>query len=291
MFPPKIMSANRNPNLGPSQMRAKRRRLFFVRSSIILFFLLVIIFGIAILSGHENVRIQTVTVSGNAAVPTDDILALVNADLAGRYFSLFSKSNSIIFPRFQIKKDLLKKIMTIQDADVSWEGWQKISITVTERKPYSVWCGTNPLAVEPDCYFADKTGYIYSQAPSFSGNIYVKNYSNLYDTDPLGQYFLPKGLYTRISNLLSALEQNNLKVISLSYDGFDFKFVLEVGPTIIFNGESDYNQAFSNLLSAIETNNLDLNKDAGNISYIDLRYDNKIIVGKKDMKVKDASQI
>lgn len=284
------MSVTRNPNLGSSQAKAKRRRLFLVRFYIVLFFVLVIVFGLAILSGHEKIKIQNITVVGNAAVSTDDILNTVNRDLGGRYGYLFAKSNYLIFPRFQICKDLLSEFKIIKDVDASWDTWQNILITVEERKPQSTWCGNDVKVLEPECYFADKEGYVFSQAPTFSGNMYVRYYGNLFDTNPVGQYFLPKETYQQINNLIQVLDQKGFRIVHVYFDGFDYKFTLDIGPVIIFNDNNGFNSSFENLLSAIETNNLDLIKDANIINYIDLRFDNKVVIGKKENKTATTSQ-
>ena len=278
------MSAIRNSNLSLSHAHAKKRRLFLIRFYIILFFVFVIVFGLAIFSGNERVKIQTIIVSGNAAVSSDSVLAIANRDMVGRYGYLFSRANSLIFPRLQIKADLLKEIKTIDDLDISWDNWQQISIVITEKKPHSVWCGNDISVVTDTCYFVDKTGYVYSEAPSFSGNIFIKDYGNIFSsTGVIGEYFLPKQTYIQIFNLIDSLEKNGLRVVSISFDGSDFRFVLDIGPTIIFNNKNGngFDLPFQNLFSAIQTKNLDLDANAGSISYIDLRFDNKIVIGKK----------
>ncbi len=258
-----------------------------IRLYIVLFFVLSLVIGLAIFSGHEKIRIQTIIVSGNAAVSADDVLAVANRDMAGRYFYLFSRSNSLIFPRFKIKKDLLSEIKTIKDLDISWDDWQQISIKITERKPYSVWCGNDMKITDAKCYFVDKEGYIYGEAPAFSGSIFIKDYGLADQADApvsgngIGRYYLPRQVYMQIFRLVGLLDQINIKVISVYFDGTDYKFGLESGPEIIFNDKSTFESSFSNLFSAIETKNLDLENNADKISYIDLRFDNKIVVGKK----------
>jgi hypothetical protein len=283
------MSVVRNPNLGPSQIRLKRRRLFWVRFSIVLFFLLVIVLGLAILSGHQKVIINTINISGNTSVSNDEILEIINRDLEGRYWGLFSRKNYLIFPRFEIKRFLLKGLKEIKEVNVSWGKWQIINIDITERKPHSVWCGPDPKAINPTCYFVDNEGYIYSQAPDFTGNMFIRSYGNIApgqlnnanSVDTIGSYFLPKYTYIQIFNLIQILEQNNIEVTSYYFDSFDYRFQLKVGPEIIFNDKNGFGQVFQNLFSAIQTGNLDLERDADKINYIDLRFDNKIVVGKK----------
>jgi len=270
------MAVIRNPNLGPSQMRLKRRRLFWVRFSIIIFFLLVIVLGLAIFSGHEKVIIKSVTISGNASITEDEILNIVNRDISRRYGYLFARKNYLIFPRFQIKKDLLTEIKTIKDLDISWAGWGEINISIIERKAHSVWCGDDIKIINGECFLVDSNGYVYKKAPVFSGSIYVKNYGQL-----TGEYFLDSHVYGQIFEIIKILEENNIKVISVYYDGFDYYFGLEAGPDIIFNDKTSFKQSFQNLFTAIESDNLDLFNGADKINYIDLRFDNKIVVGKK----------
>lgn len=256
-----------------------------MRSTIVLFFFLVILFTLAIFSGHEKVSVQTIIISGNASVTDNEILTIANRDMAGRYGYLFARNNSMIFPRFQIKKDLLAELKTIKDVDISWNTWQRVDINIVERKPDSVWCGADIKATDSECYFVDKNGFIYSRGPIFSGSMFIKSYGALSatSTSPIGQYFLPTEIYSQIYNLIQILDQNNIKVIAISYDGFDYRFTLDSGPEIIFNNKNGFSSVFTNLFSAIETKNLDLAADASVINYIDLRFDNKIVVGKKEV--------
>ncbi len=275
------MSVKKNLHLSPSEKQARKRRLFFIRSYIILFFLSVIIFGLAILSSHEKVIVKTIIVSGEAAVSTDNVLEIANRDMAGRYWHLFARNNFLIFPRWKIKADLLREIKTIKDVNISWKGWQIISIMLEERKPQAVYCGTDPLKVEAQCFFMDKDGYIFSQAPVFSGNLFVRNYSSLVGVDQIGQYFLSQTDYNQILDLLELFNQKDLRIVKVFFDGFDFRFILEIGPTIIFKADESFTSALDNLFTAIGTGDLDLISDSANINYVDLRFDSKIVIGKK----------
>jgi hypothetical protein len=230
---------------------------------------------LAILSGHDRVKIKKIIISGNAAVSADEILTIASRDLIGRYWSLFAKSNSLIFPRWQIKEDILTEIKTVKDLDISWEDWQTISIALTERKPQAVWCGSDPT-INPSCSFLDKSGLIYRPAPIFSGNLFIKNYGQ-----PTGDFFLPTEKYLVITDLINQLIEKNLRVIQVFFDGVDYRFTLETGPIIIFSSTGDPSLSFRNLWAAIATNNLDLIQESASINYVDLRFENKIVIGKK----------
>ncbi len=264
------MSVKRNLNLGSSQARAQKRRLFWVRFSIVTFFVLVIVFGLAIASSHEKLVIKTFLISGNDSVSTNEILTVANSTTAGRYFGLFARRNFLIYPMFELKGNILEQFKTIKEVDIAWQGWQTVAIKVVERKPHSVWCGDDPKAPEPVCSFVDKDGFIFDQAPTFSGSLFIKNYG------PLNQYQV-------ISTLIEGLDDVGLEISEVYFDGFDFHFTLTSGPEIIFNDkEGGFAVAFGNLFKAIDSGNLDLARDSQNIKYIDLRFDSKIVIGKVD---------
>lgn len=269
----------RNPNLVRSPQRARRRRLFWVRFSIVLFFLLAIIFSLAILSGHERVKIQTVSVSGNSLVSTPAILATVNRDLAGRYSYLFSRSNSLIFPRLAIKQDLLTEFKTIASLDIDWVNWQTLKIQIKEREPHSIWCGEDIAIVSTDCYFVDNTGYIFSHSALETSNLFVRDYGRLAtSTDIISNNFLTSERYIKIFSIIKILENNGIKVGKLYFDGVDIKLTLDTGIVFILNERVNLETAISNLFLTINKKEVVLDKNI--INYIDLRLDGKVIVGK-----------
>lgn len=301
------MTVTRNPNLGPSSIRARKRKQFLTRAYVVTFFLAVVVFSLAIYSGNEKVIVKEINISNNAAVPSNDILAIVDRDMAGRYGYLFSRNNFFIFPRFQIKADILNEIKTVKDVKVSWDGWQKISIVVQEREPHSVWCGNEQDITDQKCFFVDDGGYIYSEASTFSGNLFIRGYGvlDLIDdtgtstevVDPIGKNYLPTEIYTGLFKFITLLENRNLRVNILSYTGIDFQLTLETGPVIIFNFKNDSTDkpgvslAFVNFFAALDGKNLDLLNDVSLIDYIDLRFENKVVVGKKVEQTNDEELI
>ena len=84
-----------------------------------------------------------------------------------------------------------------------------------------------------------------------------------------------------ITDLINQLIEKNLRVIQVFFDGVDYRFTLETGPIIIFSSTGDPSLSFRNLWAAIATNNLDLIQESASINYVDLRFENKIVIGKK----------
>ncbi len=283
------MPVKKNPNLISSQVREKRRRLFWIRFNIILFFALVIIFTLAILSGHQKVSIQNFLIEGNGAVSTNQILNIAQTDISGRYLGLFARKNILLFPRLKIENDILNQIKTIKDVDVSWVDWQTVRIKVVERKPHSVWCGDDFQVKEQTCYFVDETGYVFSLAPAFSGTLFIKDYSYVEAENPIGFTILPQGIYLKIFSLIDILADYKISVSAWQVvevaGGLDFTFILENGPKILFNDrEGGFVASFQNLLTALDAGKIDLRNEENNIDYVDLRFESKVVVGKKNDK-------
>ncbi len=88
----------------------------------------------------------------------------------------------------QSKSALLEKYKRIENVDLSTRG-QTLTVSIKEREPAYLWCEGN-LSVDADtehaqkCYFADKTGYIFANAPQFSGDAFFI-YAGLIEEDPI----------------------------------------------------------------------------------------------------------
>ncbi|MEI6528421.1 MAG: hypothetical protein WCO10_01980 [bacterium] len=275
------MSATRNPNLGPSQLRLKKRRLFWIRSYIVAGVLFVLVIGLAIASGIEKTKIKNISVSGNVSVTKGEILDITERDLEGRYWYLFSRRNSLIFPRFKIESDLSLGIKRFEAVNVGWVDLNTIEIIVKERKPYSLWCGADER-ISDQCYFMDNTGYIFGVAPIFSGNAFLKYFGKIDEKkDPIGQYYLGAADYPAIDSFVAKFNELGYRLDSVSFDGRDFYLTLENGVQVILPGKNNLNALFDNLSLAISSKQIDF---LGNTSlkYVDLRFDNKILVGKKE---------
>jgi len=273
------MNPRKNPNLGVSQVRAKKRRLLKIRLTIIFGVLFFVIIGLALLSGIDKTKISNIKISGNIAVGRQEIEDIVNTDLSGRYFYLFSKRNSLIFPRFFIEKDLANTIKRFEGVNVEWSDLNTITITVKERKPFSLWCGNNLLKTE-DCYFMDETGYIFGVAPIFSGNAFVKNFGGISSNFPIGENFLNPLTYLELNKFIDSISGLGFRSGTLFYNGDDFSLVLENGIEIKFSDKIGFQSAFDNLSSAINANQIDLALGSEKIKYVDLRFGDKVLVGK-----------
>jgi hypothetical protein len=140
-----------------------------------------VVIGLSYVSRIRQITISKVVVDGAVAVSHVQLEEIVEKEISGRYMHLFSKKNIFIYPGGGIRKMLLENFKRIATLNVVIENNTELHIKITERGGKYLWCGEH--VPDPDttpnlmqCYFVDDAGYIFSQAPYFSDNIYFKFY-------------------------------------------------------------------------------------------------------------------
>ncbi|MEI8269990.1 MAG: hypothetical protein WCG45_01350, partial [bacterium] len=135
------------------------------------------------------------------------------------------------------------------------------------------------------CYFVDKDGYIFDEAPYFSGDVYFKFYGNvvLKNGNPSGSFFM-KDNFARIVEFKDTLEKINLKPNAFWVDdnrkegNFSLRGEPLSGPRVMFKMDSDYKKLAENLQAAISIEPLhtDIKTKLSSLLYLDLRFGNKV---------------
>ncbi len=284
------MQKRRNVLSSPrlSELKKRRRRIILNK---FLFFLVTfaIIFGISsYVSNLKRLNLIDVQIAGNKVIDADIIKTEVQNILIGKYFWLFPKTNILYYSKENIKNALLVKFKRIKNIDLTVGTNRILIVTLTERDAKYTWCGKYIPALNSNsnqkCYFMDDSGYIFDEAPYFSGNVYFKFYGNgNFNTDlPLGGNFLPD----KFLNILSF--KDNLKNMELAPVAFwldnlnnaNFALIKEptLGPSIIFKLDTDFEKITENLQAAISTEPLKskLKNNFSSLIYIDLRFSNKV---------------
>ena len=261
----------------------KRRKRKILKVKIIFFFIcfLILFVGFIFLSRWKKLNIENLTILGNKVIETKIIENVVWNDLSGHYFWVFPKTNFILYPKKYLKNDLSNKFKRFSDISISINDFKNLEIEVKEREGKYTWCGnTIPILnnLLQKCYFMDSAGYIFDEAPYFSGNVYFKFYGQN-ETGP-GSYFL-KDEFSKIINFRDNLERLNLKPNAFWQDGDDANISLSQdinGPKIIFKLDSDYEKIYQNLQTAISAEPLhtDLKNKFPSLLYFDLRFGNKV---------------
>jgi hypothetical protein len=276
----------------PRLLELKRRRRKAILYKFLLYFFGVVVVFILLgfLSCIKNLNISDVEISGNSVLETEALQNVVKEQIAGKYLWLFPKTNILFYPQNKIKNELQNKFKRIKDITLSIKKNNTLEVSLTERTAAYTWCGaTLPLLRGgvgegfEQCYFMDRGGYIFDEAPFFSGEVYFKFYGS---ADGQGSYFLKKD-FERLIYVKDILLSLNLKPVAVYVArAGDVEFFLSkgtasastIGPKIIFKLEADFQNATENLQAALNTEPLKskiINKYSS-LQYIDLRFGNKV---------------
>lgn len=253
------------------QRRKKKRviRLAVVCTCSIAFF-----FGLAYFSFSPSVSIARVDVRGNTSVSSDEVVGVVEKILAGKYLALFSKRNNWLYPESTLIEMIKTDFPQVASVSLSLTEDKSLAVYVSERNPSGVWCGDIELT---NCYFLDEDGFIFAQAPQFTGNIYSIFTGIIEKENPIKDSYLPKQDFLKLQGFISRLKSfgfNPLRIhLSESGDGYA---LLPEGGKILFTFGPDINKAGDNLASFLAESKV-VKADGGLKGlYIDIRFGNKI---------------
>lgn len=288
-----------NSSPGILELKKRRNRSVLNKILIFLFGFAVIFILLAYLSRINSLNIDSVEIIGNKVVDTQTITEAVKEQIAGKYLWLFPKTNILFYPQGAVKKELQNKFKRIKDVNLSIKNNKVLEVSLSERTASYTWCGVESpesLLVEDStskdsgedqkCYFMDLDGYIFDEAPYFSGNIYFKFYGllDLNANDPLGFYFAEQN-FKQLISFKNILTEMKLKPVALRIiNNEDAEMILLRGtraatePKIIFKMNADVQNIAENLQAALNTEPLQskFKTKYSLLQYIDLRFNNKV---------------
>lgn len=275
------------------ELKKRRRQAVFSKVAILFITLLILIFSGAYFSRLDGLNIQEVKIEGNKIVEEAVLMEAVNDELAGKYFFLYPKTNVLVYPDTKIKETLMEKFPRLVSVELDATDRKTLSVNVAEREASYLWCGENiseSTGVEAKranekCYFMDNLGYVFDEAPFFSGEVYFKFYGGTSSerTEPLGSYFMP-AKFKELELFKDMLLDMGLKpVVMHIVNEEDVEIYLarageNMGPKIMFRSAADLKNTAENLQAALTTDPLmsGIKNKYSKLEYIDIRFGNKV---------------
>jgi cell division septal protein FtsQ len=251
----------------------RRIRIFF--GGLIIAGVAFVLFGLAWLSRIHIFALTNVDVSGTVAIDDSDIQSIAKKHLAGAYLSLFAKSNKLIYPKQSIEQDIRTSFPSIGSLEVHTKG-NSLEVTLSERKPSYVWCTGLPQHTDTTCYFMDETGYIFSEAPKISGNVYLVFYGIITDPNPIGKTYLDQKQLEAVNTMRTALDRDSLSPNAYVAGPDDVRELeLSQGGKIIFKADQDPDVLISSI-ELIKKNTHIFDTHGSSLDYVDFRFGNKV---------------
>ncbi|OGI79442.1 hypothetical protein A3F19_00505 [Candidatus Nomurabacteria bacterium RIFCSPHIGHO2_12_FULL_37_29] len=266
------------------EFKRTRRRVF---QNKILFYTLTLLIILALLAYFLRTSIFNITsveIVGNKIIDTEIIKTVAEKEIAGYYFWFFPKTNIFFYPKNNIKKELANQFKRLKDITLFVEKNKVLKISLNERIGLYTWCGISPGTEligensKEQCYFIDKDGYVFDEAPYFSGEVYFKFYGPI-----LESYFSPD-IFSKLISFKDTLFSMGLEpVILYMQENKNIKIFLSdrtssSKPEIILKSDSDFEKIADNLEAALTTEPLQKNLKSkySSLKYIDLRFGNKV---------------
>jgi len=266
------------------ELKKKRRKIFKIKVIVFSVLFLLLLVGLYFLSKWNEINISKIEISGNKVLETQALESLVQEEIRGKYLWLFPKTNFVLLPRSKIKKELASTFRRIETISFDLSDTKTLKIEISERKPVYTWCGeTIPDSTvrleDHKCDFMDDKGYVFDEAPYFSGNAYFKFYGPTegyyYGGENFNNYilFISNLKHIGINPVSMLLKPENEVEMYLSSN-----IPAPDAPKIIFNSQNDYLKLYQNLEAAIKTDPLktEFKEKYNSLLYLDLRFNNKV---------------
>lgn len=282
-------------------LRRKRNKIFLT-GFLSVFVIAVVVFILSQISHLDFLTIKNIEISDLKTLNKDELHSFIEQSLDGDYAYLFSKGNIIYFSKDDLKDSLLNKFNNISSLDISRDGLSTIKIDIVEQKSFALYCVGRPEDIEQkgqtessddntsECFYMNEKGYIWSEAPQFSENVFFKYYSTATSTkNPSGQGLSVGDNYSTeeelkaINSLAVNISKNIISIVGIinNQNGqynlfFENKNGLPRLGTIMFGDINSFDKAYENLELFFKQNKFGKDKSRPAIEYIDLRYGNNI---------------
>lgn len=279
-----VLNSPRIIELKKRKHQTLRRKIFFLSFLVVLIFV-----GLAFLSRWSNLNISNIKISGNKIIETKVLEQIVREKISGNYLWVFPKTNFVLYPKKEIEKEFNTRFKRIHDISLNVKNFKTLNISLVERTALYTWCGVVPEELENGdrkCYFLDKDGYIFDEAPYISGDVYFRFYgtNDLNTINPLGGIFFKQN-FSKLVSLKETTEKMGIKPVAIySMENGDLKILLtsksktRENPEILLKANSDFVKVMENLQSVITTEPLqsEFKNKYSSLLYIDLRFGNKV---------------
>ncbi len=262
----------------------KTRRKFSWKKLFIIVIILGILFGFGYMLQHPKFQVTNINVIGINVIDEQAISESIQSGLVGKWLWFFPRTSVLLINDKALEKKLKGEFSRIETVSVRRTSLDSLEVNIKEFEAVYLWCETLEVSGQSDdnCYFMDKQGIVYSQAPVFSGTAYPKVFTGVLLEE------LPfQGI--KINDLVQIAElQEKLSIINITPVAFrsisdrelqiDFLHnkttaKLLIDPTIATDTSLEY------LFSGIRTEPLAslFRNDSKKLLYIDVRFSNKVV--------------
>ncbi len=277
-----------------SSSRRLRRKKALVKAALVAFVIFIFIVGIVIFFNLPKFRINEIAINGEKALDKEEFLADIREILKERFLIVFPLDNIFIFPKTKISDEALNKFPILKKISIERDFPNKIIVSVEERKASALWCkhlvsnislsAQSASSTEADktessfgareCAFSDENGFIFSQAPDFSGGIFLKFFDERVKPAEIGKQMLEEGEFKKLIAFYDLAAKKDFSAANVALkDGGVYEVYLKEGWYILLNDKNNPDSSLDNLKIVLEQI---VKEKRPRLEYIDIRFGNKI---------------
>jgi len=283
----------KNLKLKPSQLVKKRKQQFIFKIGLYSVFCISLIIGISSLSAASFMTIDETQVKGLGFLKESQITEIVSEKTQGRLLWLFPKTNIFLYPKEEIKTEILKKYKRVNEAQVSLKDFSDLDISITERKPFALWCKEIEVKSEnyeeterefqkrEECFFLDENGFIFDEVlDSDLDNVsnLAKHFGSLTKAGEIGSSFLGHAKFKNLYNFLGLVSSTfEIKPKIIRKQESTLEIFLDFGSVLKISADDDFEKTFENLITLLSDSEFQkVNNPLSLFEYIDLRFGQKV---------------
>ena len=235
-------------------------------------------------------------IDGQRTLIEDDIKNVISDYLNERTLGFVRRDNILFLNTNKVQRTIKKELPKIQDIDIRIEDGDILMVTIGERMAHSLWCLNKQYEsiFDEECYFADQDGLLYARAPYFSGNVYMKFFTEPVHEDEqeinyIGTKVEVIDSFGNFFDFLEALElEYPIDITRVSFDNFDDvtleisrlqnKIYNETKPVIRYNQSNNYKKVLRNIgvILSFEDFKEDFSYRPSALESIDVRFKGRV---------------
>lgn len=264
----------------PEKEKAHRKKIRIL-SVVVFLCLAVFLWLVTYIPSLPSLQIKNILVRGNKVLMEEEIKQEINKELSGKYLYFFPETNIFLYPQERTENILSQVFPRIATVSTHLDTERIITVSLTEREPFALWCGREMSATPPDdaCAYLDDTGFVFAKAPHFSGNTYFEFYGKgiLPEGDVIGHVFLPPASLQAILKVKEELESFHMHPVKIVVAGDGHAEFLEAGGYgVRFNLDQDMSVLRLNMQAVFRSGSWGGTAASDGLEYLDFRFGNKV---------------
>lgn len=237
-----------------------------------------VLVGIGWLLFSSRFHINDIQVSAGKQTDSALIRDVVEHWLIGHMYHVIPKNTLLLLSTKDLKHEIISAFPTIRDATIIRRFPHTLQIDIIEYDAWGVLCYGEP----EKCFWIDRDGTAFDNAPEFSGVIVPKIHDNRIQEYRLHRRYLSDKLMRLIAYFNErAVSSNYLQSLQFIIDEKDatLRVRTRTGWDILLIESNDPEQAYKNLSLAL---NGEVKDRVAQLEYIDLRFGNRIFYKFRD---------